>query len=125
MALAESLERVTPGREGLGLSPSGSGGSWRSTRPGAPSSPRSSATPATTSPRRRSGGIADRTGVAVLRAFGLEPTPARAALVNNLISVLIRCSFYAEQIPADSSAQPWSKGWPNCSTASWPGRSRA
>ncbi len=55
---------------------------------------------------RRSVGIADRTGLALLRAFGAEPTPRRATLVNNLVSVLIRCSFYAEQIPAEASAQP-------------------
>src|SRR5262245_5035160 len=51
-------------------------------------------------------GVADRTGLALLRAFGAEPTPRHATLVNNLVSVLIRCSFYAEQIPTDASAQP-------------------
>jgi AcrR family transcriptional regulator len=44
--------------------------------------------------------------VALLRAFGLDETPRSATLVNNLVSVLIRCSFYAEQTPADTSAQP-------------------
>jgi AcrR family transcriptional regulator len=55
---------------------------------------------------RGSSGIADRTVVALLRAFSLEETPGNATLVNNLVSVLIRCSFYAEQTPADTSAQP-------------------
>lgn len=55
---------------------------------------------------RSSVGVADRTGLALLKAFGAEPTPRHATLVNNLVSVLIRCSFYAEQIPTDASAQP-------------------
>ena len=59
---------------------------------------------------RRSGGIADRTGLALLRAFGVDETPAHRALVTNLVSVLIRCSVYAEQAPADTSAQPLVEG---------------
>jgi AcrR family transcriptional regulator len=59
---------------------------------------------------RRSGGIADRTGLALLRAFGVDETPANGALVTNLVSVLIRCSFYAEQAPADTSPQPLVEG---------------
>jgi len=55
---------------------------------------------------RRSSGIADRTAAALLRAFGLDETRRHATLVNNLVSVLIRCSFYAEQAPAETSAQP-------------------
>lgn len=58
----------------------------------------------------RSSGVADRTVVALLRAFGVEHTPARATLVNNLVSVLIRCSFYAEHAPADTSTQPLVEG---------------
>ena len=59
---------------------------------------------------RSSIAVADRTAVAVLRAFGAEETPANATLVGNLVSVLIRCSFYAEQVPDDTSAQPLVEG---------------
>ena len=111
VALAESLERVTPGREGLGRLTEWVGRFMALHEAWAPVFTSFQAASRDHEPQaRRSGGIADRTGVAVLRAFGLEPTPARAALVNNLISVLIRCSFYAEQIPADSSAQPLVEG---------------
>jgi len=55
---------------------------------------------------RRSSGVVDRTSLALLRAFGVEETHRNAALVNNLVSVLIRCSFYAEQVPANTSPQP-------------------
>lgn len=56
---------------------------------------------------RASEGIATRTGRALLQAFGLPETARNETLVNNLFSVLIRCSFYAEQAPADVSPQPF------------------
>jgi AcrR family transcriptional regulator len=59
---------------------------------------------------RSSSGVADRTAAALLRAFDAPDTPASATLVNNLVSVLIRCSFYAEQAPADTSARPLVEG---------------
>jgi AcrR family transcriptional regulator len=59
---------------------------------------------------RGSSGVADRTVVALLRAFGLEESPANATLGSNLLSVLIRCSFYAEQAPAATGARPLIEG---------------
>ncbi len=58
------------------------------------------------SPARRSSDVADQTGEALLAAFGVDETPRTAALANNLVSVLVRCSFYAEQVPEGTSAQP-------------------
>ena len=123
VALAESLERVTPGREGLGRLTEWVGRFTALHEAWAPvfTSFQAASHHEPQAPVRRHRRPHGRGGPPGLRP-GADP--ARAALVNNLISVLIR-SFYAEQIPADSSAQPWSKGWPNCSTASWPGRSRA
>jgi AcrR family transcriptional regulator len=48
--------------------------------------------------RRRTGssGISDRTGQALLRAFGAGGDPQNAAVVAGIVAVLIRCSFYAE-----------------------------
>jgi AcrR family transcriptional regulator len=59
---------------------------------------------------RRSSGIADRTGVAMLRAFGQPETKANGALVTGIVAVLIRCSFYAEQAPGGMSRQPLVEG---------------
>jgi AcrR family transcriptional regulator len=55
---------------------------------------------------RRSSGVADRTAVALVRAFDVPDTARSTTLVNNLVSVLIRCSFYAEHAPEGTSAQP-------------------
>ena len=59
---------------------------------------------------RRSGTISDRTGLALLGAFGLEADRANGTLVTGLVAVLIRCSFYAEQAPGDMSREPLVKG---------------
>ena len=56
------------------------------------------------------GVIADRTAVALLEAFGVEAGPRSAALASNLVSVLIRCSFYAHQMPAGTSVRPLVEG---------------
>jgi AcrR family transcriptional regulator len=107
VALAESLERVTPDEEGLARLTDWVGRFMALHEAWAPVFASFQAASRDHEPQaRRSSGIADRTGLAVLTAFGVKHTAARAALVNNLISVLIRCSFYAEQVPADSSAQP-------------------
>ena len=60
---------------------------------------------------RRSSGIADRTGrgaPARLRAGRRRPAAPRWSTTS--CRVLIRCSFYAEQAPADTSAQPLVEG---------------
>jgi AcrR family transcriptional regulator len=111
VALAERLERVTSDREGLARLTEWVGRFMALHEAWAPVFASFQAASRDHEPQaRRSGGIADRTGLALLHAFDLEQTPARAALVNNLVSVLIRCSFYAEQVPSDSSAQPLVEG---------------
>jgi AcrR family transcriptional regulator len=50
--------------------------------------------------------IADRTGVALLGAFGVANSRRHTALATNLVSVVIRCGFYAEQLPAGTSPRP-------------------
>lgn len=59
---------------------------------------------------RRSGTISDRTGLALLDAFGLEPDRANGTLITGLVAVLIRCSFYGEQTPGDMSREPLVQG---------------
>jgi AcrR family transcriptional regulator len=47
---------------------------------------------------RSSHGISDRTGDALLRAFGLRRSARSGALAEALVAVLIRCSFYARAL---------------------------
>jgi AcrR family transcriptional regulator len=111
VALAEGLGPVTPDRDGLARLSEWVGRFMALHEAWQPVFASFQAAARGHEPRaRRSSGIASRTGLAVLDAFGLDETPARLALINNLVSVLIRCSFYAEQIPADSSAQPLVEG---------------
>ncbi|HET6950155.1 MAG TPA: TetR/AcrR family transcriptional regulator [Acidimicrobiales bacterium] len=111
VAQAERLQRVTPDREGLAQLTEWIGRfmalheAWAPVFDSFQAASRDHEGQA-----RSSSGIADRTAVALLHAFDLEDTPRHAALVNNLVSVLIRCSFYAQQIPADASAQPLVEG---------------
>lgn len=55
---------------------------------------------------RSSSGISDRTGDALLRAFGARRTERNATLATGLVAVLIRCSFYAEAMPGALARQP-------------------
>lgn len=55
---------------------------------------------------RGSIGISDRTGDALLRAFGVRRSARSAALVTGLVAVLIRCGFYAESLPGALARQP-------------------
>lgn len=107
VALAERLERVTPDRDGLAHLTEWIGGFMALHEAWAPVFASFQAASREHQPQARSSsGIADRTVLALLRAFGVEESPPNATLMNNLVSVLIRCSFYAEQTPADTSAQP-------------------
>ena len=107
VALAERLERVTPDRDGLAHLTDWVGEFMALHEAWSPVFASFQAASRDHQPEARSSsGIADRTVQALLRAFGLEETTRNATLVNNLVSVLIRCSFYAEQAPADSSPQP-------------------
>jgi AcrR family transcriptional regulator len=111
IALAERLEPVTPDDAGLAHLTEWVGRFMVLHEAWAPVFTSFQAASRDHAPRaRRSIGVADRTAVAVLHAFGADETPANATLVGNLISVLIRCSFYAEQVPADTSAQPLVEG---------------
>ena len=107
VALAERLERVTPDRDGLAHLTDWIGEFMALHEAWSPVFASFQAASRDHQPEARSSsGIADRTVQALLRAFGLEETTRNATLVNNLVSVLIRCSFFAEQAPADSSPQP-------------------
>src|SRR5215213_8802094 len=46
--------------------------------------------------RKGSSGISDRTGQALLRAFGADGDGRETTVVTGLVAALIRCSFYAE-----------------------------
>ena len=48
---------------------------------------------------QRSSGVSDRTGDALVRAFGARRSARTSTLVTGLVAVLIRCSFYAESMP--------------------------
>ena len=49
--------------------------------------------------RQRSIVVSDRTGLALLRAFGADDDPANRRIASGLVAVLLRCSFYAEHSP--------------------------
>ncbi len=59
---------------------------------------------------RSSTTVSDRTGVALLRAFGAPDDEANRRLMTGLVAVLIRCSFYAEQAPRGMSRRPLVEG---------------
>src|SRR5215207_9779310 len=57
--------------------------------------------------RRGSSGISDRTGSALLRAFGrVEGNGREATVVTGLVAALIRCSFYAEHTVSTMGKRP-------------------
>jgi AcrR family transcriptional regulator len=104
---ADRLERVTPDRDGVAHLTEWVGRFMALHEAWAPVFASFQAASRGHEPQaRRSAGIADRTGTALLRAFDVVDTPATATLMSNLVSVLIRCSFYAEQVPADTDARP-------------------
>src|SRR5690606_33814897 len=54
--------------------------------------------------------VSDQTGLALLRAFGRPDDEAGRSLVTSLVAVLIRGSFYAEQVPRGLSRRPLVEG---------------
>ena len=58
----------------------------------------------------RSSGVRDRTGEAILKAFGAPADALNSTIVSGMVAVLIRCSFYAEQTPVGTSRQPLVEG---------------
>jgi AcrR family transcriptional regulator len=111
VALAEGLGRVTPDAAGVAHLTDWVGRFMALHEAWAPVFASFQAASRDDAPQARSsGGIADRTAVALRHAFGVDEPAATGTLASNLLSVLIRCSFYAEQIPADTSAQPLVEG---------------
>jgi AcrR family transcriptional regulator len=57
-----------------------------------------------------SASVSDRTGLALLRAFGVPESPANTRLITALVAVIIRVSFYAEQTPSGMTRDPLVEG---------------
>jgi AcrR family transcriptional regulator len=97
VALAERLEPVTPDAEGLRHLTSWIGSFMELHEAWAPVFD-SFQIASRDHERRRSGssGISDRTGSALLRAFGARADERNAMVVRGLVAALIRCSFFAE-----------------------------
>lgn len=107
VALAERLDRVTAHAEGLAHLTSWVGEFMALHEAWAPVFASFQAASRDHEPQARSSSaVRDRTGVALLRAFGAPDTADNGRLVTSLVAVLIRCSFYAEQTPGTMSTQP-------------------
>ncbi|MEQ1786849.1 MAG: TetR/AcrR family transcriptional regulator [Acidimicrobiales bacterium] len=107
VALAKRLERVTPDADGLAHLTDWIGRFMALHEAWAPVFASFQAASRDNEPEARSSSaVSDRTGLALLRAFGVEADAANGRLITSLVAVLIRCSFYAEQIPGDMSPQP-------------------
>jgi AcrR family transcriptional regulator len=59
---------------------------------------------------RASADVSDRTGLALLRAFGAPETAGNTRLITSLVAVLIRVSFFAEQTPSGMTRDPLVEG---------------
>jgi AcrR family transcriptional regulator len=59
---------------------------------------------------RGSADVSDRTGVALLRAFGVPQTAANHRIITSLVAVIIRVSFFAEQTPSGMTRDPLVEG---------------
>jgi AcrR family transcriptional regulator len=107
VALAERLERVPPDAEGLRHLTAWIGSFMELHEAWAPVFD-SFQIASRQHERRRAGssGISDRTGQALLRAFGLRASGGRTIVVRGLVAALIRCSFYAEHAVGTTSKQP-------------------
>jgi AcrR family transcriptional regulator len=107
VTLAKRLEPVTPDAEGLAHLTDWIGEFMALHEAWAPVFASFQAAARDHEPEARgSSAVSDRTGVAVLRAFGVKQDGANSRLITALVAVLIRCSFYAEQAPGHMSAQP-------------------
>lgn len=104
--LAKRLERVTPDASGLGHLRGWIGEFMSLHEAWAPVFASFQAASRGHEPlARSSSSVSDRTGRALLRAFGADEE-ANGRVMSALVAVLIRCSFYAEQTPADLDRQP-------------------
>jgi AcrR family transcriptional regulator len=111
VALAKRLERVTPDADGLAHLTAWIDEFMALHEAWAPVFASFQAASRDPQPEaRRSGTISDRTGLALLRAFGARKDATNGRLVTGLVAVLIRCSFYAEQIPSWTSRKPLVQG---------------
>jgi AcrR family transcriptional regulator len=107
VSLAKRLERVTPDAEGLAHLTGWIGEFMALHEAWAPVFASFQAASRDHEPQARSSSsVSDRSGLAILRAFGVDENTANGRLITSLVAVLIRCSFYAEQTPGDMSAQP-------------------
>jgi AcrR family transcriptional regulator len=111
VALAKRLEPVTPDTEGLAHLTEWIGQFMALHEAWAPVFASFQAASRDDEPRARSSSaVSDRTGLALLRAFGVRQDAANGRLITSLVAVLIRCSFYAEQTPGTMSVQPLAEG---------------
>ena len=107
VALAKRLDRVTPDADGLAHLTAWIGAFMALHADWAPVFASFQAAGRDHEPQARSSSaVSDRTGVALLRAFGAAEDGPNGRLITSLVAVLIRCSFYAEQTPGDMSPQP-------------------
>ena len=107
VALAERLEPVTPDAEGLRHLTAWIGAFMELHEAWAPVFD-SFQIASRDHERRRTGssGVSDRTGQALLRAFGAKGDERDAIVVRGLVAALIRCSFYAEHAVSTMSKEP-------------------
>ena len=111
VALAKELDPVTPDTEGLAHLTEWIGRFMALHEAWAPVFASFQAASRDDEPQaRRSSAVSDRTGLALLRAFGVKQDATNGRLITSLVAVLIRCSFYAEQAPGTISTQPLVEG---------------
>jgi AcrR family transcriptional regulator len=107
VVLAEQLGRITPDAEGLDRLTAWIGDFMDLHEANAPVFNAFQAASRGHEPITRSSStISERTGDALLRAFGARRTARNGTLVTGLVAMLIRCSFYAESMPGAMARQP-------------------
>lgn len=111
VAQAERLERVTPDAEGLDHLTEWIGEFMDLHEAWSPVfASYQAATRGHEPEAARSASVSDRTGIALLRAFGVPVDARNTRVITSLVAVLIRCSFFAEQTPSGMSRQPLVRG---------------